>query len=114
MTDLAINELEDLKGNGVELVVDGADDGLDGALDGLDARLEQARVLLGKVVKPREAHHRLHRRHVEEVQVSQPLLPLPLPLRLLHLYVLKIQINETLEKSSMDMNKKLIFIFSQF
>lgn len=49
-TDLAIDELEELKGNVVELFVDGSDDGLDRTLDGLNSRFQWTGVFFGVFV----------------------------------------------------------------
>lgn len=73
-TDLAIDELEEVERDVVELIVDGADDGLDRPLHRLDAGLQRARALLCVLVQLRHAHHRLQCRHMHELQVPQPLL----------------------------------------
>lgn len=49
--NLAIEELEELEGEIVELVVNGADNSFDGALNGLNTRFQWTRVLFGVLVE---------------------------------------------------------------
>jgi hypothetical protein len=71
---LAVDELEEVERDGVETVVDGADDGLHGALDLIDPGAERAGALLGVRVRRGRQHQRLRRRLLHELEVPQPLL----------------------------------------
>lgn len=70
---LAIDEFEELDRNAVVLVVDRSDDVSDSAFDGLDAGLQRTGLALRVSVQVREAKHRVHRSHLDEVQVFKPL-----------------------------------------
>lgn len=74
ITDFAVDELEELKGDVVEPLVDRSDDGFDGSFDGLDTRFKWTRVLLGEFVEAREADNYIDRRHLNEIQIFEIIL----------------------------------------
>jgi hypothetical protein len=73
---LAVDEGEEIEWQVAEAGVDGAGDAPDGGVDGVDAGAERAGVVPGKRVERRDAHRRLRRRRVDELQPPQPRPPL--------------------------------------
>lgn len=67
VTHLTIGKLEEIQGNVLEFLVDGADDGLNRALDRLHAGFQRTRILLGEIVDVQEKHDRVHGRTPNEL-----------------------------------------------